>query len=202
MKITSILTRPVLGLGLAAGALALLLATAPPAAAKLMADQKCLKCHTEVKGMKDTVAGEFQSRSAKAMSIVVNVGGDKNLLLKYTKDTSVTNVPNLKALKKPIPVRVSYVTKGSDLVATQIVAKPAIKVPEKQLISVKDLAALVAKGPQAGGFMLIDSRPPIRFNEGHIPGAVLMPFPKMPEMLGKLPKDKNALVIFYCEGFR
>jgi len=202
VKTTSILSRPALGLGAAAAALALLLAAAPPAAAKLMADQKCLKCHSEVKAMQDTVAGEFQSRSGKAMSIVVNVGGDKNIVLKYTKATSVANVPNIKALKKPIPVRVSYVTKGSDLVATKIVAKPAIKVPKKQLMGVKELAALVAKGPQAGGFMLVDSRPPIRYNEGHIPGSMMIPFPKMPDMMGKLPKDKNKLLIFYCEGFR
>ncbi|RJX36499.1 MAG: rhodanese-like domain-containing protein [Desulfarculus sp.] len=202
MKIATTIIRPALGLWVAAGALTLLLAAPQPAAAKLMADQKCLKCHSEVKGMQSTVAGEFQSRSNKAMSLVVNVGGEKNIVLKYTKDTTVANVPNIKALKKPIPVRVSYVAKGSDLVATKIVAKPTIKVPEKQLIGVKDLAALVAKGPQAGGFMLLDSRPPIRYNEGHIPGAVMMPFPKMPEMMGKLPKDKSKLLIFYCEGFR
>ena len=60
----------------------------------------------------------------------------------------------------------------------------------------------MAKGPDKGNFMLIDSRPPIRYFEGHIPGAVMMPFPKMPDMMGKLPKDKNTPLIFYCGGFR
>lgn len=186
---------------LAAGAMATM-ALAAPASAEVMADQKCLKCHAEIKKMDNVVAGDFQSRSNKAKSIAVEVAPGKNIILKFTPQTTVENVPDLKSLKKPIPVRVSYVKQGSDLVATKIVAKPQIKVPEKQIIEVKDLAALVAQGPVKGDYTLVDSRPPIRFNEGHIPTSINMPFPKMPDMMGKLPKDKTKLVIFYCEGFR
>ncbi|MCB2228723.1 MAG: rhodanese-like domain-containing protein [Desulfarculaceae bacterium] len=189
-------------LGLALAALAVMGLSAPPASAKVIAAKKCLKCHGELKEMPNVVAGDFQSRSNKAKSISVMVAPGKNVILKFTPQTTVTNVPSIKKLKKPIPVQVSYVKQGSDLVATAIVAKPKIKVPDKQIIGVKELAALVAKGPKKGGYTLVDSRPPIRYNEGHIPGAVMMPFPKMPEMMGKLPKDKNALVIFYCQGFR
>ncbi len=188
-------------LALAAGAMAGL-ALAAPASAEVMADAKCLKCHGEIKKMDNVVAGEFQSSSNKAKSLSVAVAEGKNIILKYTPQTTVKNVPDFKALKKPIPVRVSYVKQGSDLVATAIVAKPQIKVPEKQIIEVKDLAALVAQGPAKGDYTLVDSRPPIRFNEGHIPTAINMPFPKMPDLMGKLPQDKSKLVIFYCEGFR
>ncbi len=170
--------------------------------AKVIANKKCLKCHTEIKDMPNVVAGDFQSRSNKAKSITVDVGDGKVEVLKFTPQTTVKNVPNIKALKKPIPVQVTYEQKGKDLVATAIVAKPVIKVPEKQLIDVKELAALVKKGPAKGGYMLVDSRPGVRYQEGHIPTSVAMPFPKMPEMMDKLPKDKKALVIFYCEGFR
>ncbi|MCF8034713.1 MAG: rhodanese-like domain-containing protein [Desulfarculaceae bacterium] len=186
-------------LGLAALAVGLV---ASPAAAENMSAKKCLKCHSEFKDMKNLVAGDFQSRSNKAKSISVMVAPGKTIILKFTPQTKVENVPSIKKLKKPIPVRVSYVKQGSDLVATEIVAKPQIKVPEKQVMGVKELSALVAKGPEKGGYTLVDSRPPIRYYEGHIPGAVMMPFPKMPEMMGKLPKDKSALVIFYCQGFR
>jgi len=189
--------------GLAGLALALLAwgaLSAPPAEAKVMANNKCLKCHAEFKKMPDVVAGDFQSRSNKAKSISVMVAPGKNIILKFTPQTTVKNVPSIKKLKKPIPVRVSYVKKGPDLVATAIVAKPQIKVPENQVMGVKELAGLMAKGP--GGYTLVDSRPPIRYNEGHIPGAVMMPFPKMPDMMGKLPQDKTALVIFYCQGYR
>lgn len=188
--------------GLALAVLAVMGLSASPAAAEVIAAKKCLKCHAEIKDMKNVVAGDFQSRSNKAKSISVMVAPGKNIIVKFTPQTTVTNVPSIKKLKKPIPVQVTYVKQGSDLVATAIVAKPKIKVPDKQLMGVKELAALVAQGPQKGGYTLVDSRPGIRYNEGHIPGAVMMPFPKMPEMMGKLPEDKGALVIFYCQGFR
>jgi len=189
-------------LGLALAALTLAGLSASPAAAEVMASKKCLKCHAEIKDMSNVVAGDFQSRSNKAKSISVKVAPGKTVIIKFTPQTKVKNVPSIKKLKKPIPVRVSYVKKGSDLVATEIVAKPQIKVPADQLIGVKELAALVAQGPEKGGYTLVDSRPPIRYHEGHLPGALMIPFPKMPDLMGKLPKDKSKLVIFYCQGFR
>lgn len=193
-----------LGAALGLTALITVLGLAAPMAAraKVIASSKCLKCHAEIKDMNNVVAGEFQSLSNKAKSITVEVEDGQVEVLKFTPQTTVENVPAIKALQKPIPVQVSYEMKGKDMVATAIVAKPVIKVPEKQLIGVEELAALVAKGPEKGGYTLLDSRPGIRYQEGHIPGAVMMPFPKMPEMMAKLPKDKKALMVFYCEGFR
>ena len=87
--------------------------------------------------------------------------------------------------------------------ATAIKAKPQIKVPENQLIETEQLAKLVAQGPEKANFVLVDSRPPIRYEEGHIPGALSMPFPMMPKLMSSvLPKDKSELVVFYCGGFR
>lgn len=164
---------------------------------------KCLKCHTEYKDEANLVAGDFVSRSNKAKSISVKTNGDKIQIIKFTDKTTVENVPNIKALKKPIPVAVTFVKQGSDFVATNIKAKPQIKVPEKQLVKTEELATLLASDKEKGKFVLIDSRPPAPFAEGHIPGAVSMPFPKMPKMMASvLPKDKSELVIFYCGGFR
>jgi rhodanese-related sulfurtransferase len=87
-------------------------------------------------------------------------------------------------------------------VATEIVAKPKMKVPKEQLIATPELAKLVGQGPEKGGYTLIDSRPGIKFQEGHIPTALSIPFPKMTQLKGKLPKDKNRLLIVYCEGVR
>jgi rhodanese-related sulfurtransferase len=75
-------------------------------------------------------------------------------------------------------------------------------VPPEQLIKVKELTALVDKGPEKGGYTLVDSRPTPGYMKGHIPTAISIPFPKMKEMMDQLPKDKNQLVIFYCQGYR
>ena len=49
---------------------------------------------------------------------------------------------------------------------------------------------------------LVDSRPAAGYMKGHIPTAISIPFPKMTEMMDKLPKEKDQLVIFYCQGYR
>ena len=60
---------------------------------------------------------------------------------------------------------------------------------------------LVALGPEKGKYFLFDSRPLPRFQEGFIPTAVNLPFPAFDKLADKLlPKDKNALIIFYCAG--
>lgn len=55
--------------------------------------------------------------------------------------------------------------------------------------------------PQPKGAMLIDSRPyQKKYALGHIPTAVSIPDSQFEKMTDKLPKDKNTLLIFYCEG--
>ena len=186
-----------LALGMAVGGLG---APAVAEAAGLVADN-CLKCHSEYKDKANVVGGEFQSLSNQAKSIQVAVG-ERNEIIKFTDQTKVENVPALKELKKPVPVMVTFEQQGVDRVATLVKAKPVIKVPEAQQLSVEQVRQLLAKSPQEGKYLLVDSRPPAHYEEGHLLGAVNMPFGKMPEMLDKLPKDKSTLLVFYCGGFR
>lgn len=65
------------------------------------------------------------------------------------------------------------------------------------VISLDEVKALVAKGAE-GNFVLVDSRPDVKFQQAHIPGALGIPKPMLEQNLGKLPKDK--LVVFYCGG--
>ncbi len=165
-----------------------------------MLTKRCLNCHKPFKDMKDVLTGTFKSRSNKAKSIQVKID-NRMELVKYTPETTIKNVPGIKKLKAPMPLRVHFKRVGTDLMATEIVVKPKMEVPKDQLMGVKELQALVAKGPEKGGYTLVDSRPGIKFNAGHIPTSISIPFPKM-KKTDKLPKDKNRLVIFYCEGFR
>lgn len=194
-----------IGPGLAGLALSLVLAVAAAGPALAAAGGKvsanCLKCHEEYKGAANVIGGEFQSLSNQAKSIQVDVG-DSNEIVKFTEATKVENVPALKDLKKPIPVMVTFEQQGADRVATLVKAKPVIKVPESQQLDVKQMQALLAKSPSEGKYALIDSRPPAHYQEGHMPGAINMPFGNMPNLMNKLPQDKSTLVVFYCGGFR
>ena len=168
---------------------------------KPMIQNNCLNCHQSFSEMDNILAGNLSSKSMKAHTIQIKIN-DRLELVKFGPDVKVENIPDIKALKGAVALRVHYETVGQDRVATEIVVKPKITVPENQLIEVRELAKLVAQGPQKGGYTLADSRPAGGFMKGHIPTAISVPFPRMKEMTDKLPKDKNQLLIFYCEGYR
>ena len=45
--------------------------------------------------------------------------------------------------------------------------------------------------------VIIDSRPADKFEKGHIPGSINIPYMNMGRLSDRLPKDKNKLIIFY-----
>lgn len=47
-------------------------------------------------------------------------------------------------------------------------------------------------------FLLVDTRPAVRFNEGTVPGSIHIPTPKFESDIPKLPKDRQ--IIFFCGG--
>jgi 3-mercaptopyruvate sulfurtransferase SseA len=47
-------------------------------------------------------------------------------------------------------------------------------------------------------FQLIDVRPAIKYEQGHVPGAISIPKPLLEKNLDKLAKDRQ--LIFYCGG--
>ena len=169
--------------------------------ATTMVQKNCMKCHSDFGKMENVMAGNLKSASLKGSSIQMKVN-NRLEMVKLTSETKLENVPNAKALKSGMAMRVHYSQEGNDRVADRIVVKPKIEVPEDQLISVQELVKLVEKGPEKGAYTLVDSRPGAGYLKGHIPTAISIPFPNMKSMLDKLPNEKDALVIFYCQGYR
>jgi rhodanese-related sulfurtransferase len=61
----------------------------------------------------------------------------------------------------------------------------------------------LVKIPMAKNVMIIDSRPKrSMYDKGHIPMSVSIPKSSFQKMTDKLPTDKNALLVFYCGGFK
>jgi len=54
--------------------------------------------------------------------------------------------------------------------------------------------------PPEWEFVLIDARPAVKFAEGHIPGAINIPFDEWDKYKELLPEDKNKPLYFYCGG--
>jgi len=84
----------------------------------------------------------------------------------------------LPEMRKGHEARIAYVEKDGVKTATKIWFKGPIKVAPEKLVKYDDVAALVAKGPVAGNYMLVDSRPPPRVQEGTIPTAINLPSPR------------------------
>jgi rhodanese-related sulfurtransferase len=50
--------------------------------------------------------------------------------------------------------------------------------------------------------ILVDARPKkAKYDKGYIPSAISIPDSEFDKLKGKLPADKNTLLIFYCGGY-
>jgi hypothetical protein len=165
----------------------------------------CTNCHQPEPG---SLRGTFDSVAYKNKSIQIKIDESTEIVvfddkLKLENIQAPADNPDqpLRALKRGKEIRIAYTEKNGVKVATLVSAKPAIKVaPEKQMTTA-DVEKLVAMGPEKGKYLLIDARPAPRFMEGSIPTAINIPFVAFDKMVDKLPKDKNALIIYFCAGF-
>ena len=160
-----------------------------------MVAKQCLRCHADYSQEQSILAGSFLKRSRKARTMQVKVGAETHLV-KYDQDTKL----NLAAeLSTKVPVKIRLRPGSEDLWAEEIWTMPPIEIPEEQLATTEGIEALVS-GQQDTGYLLVDSRPALRYHQGHIPTAVSIPFTSMHTKRSELPEDKDRLVIFYCGG--
>lgn len=156
----------------------------------------CKQCHEpDEKRLQGTLAGVSQ----KAETIQVQVG-PATWIVKYGDDIKLKGVDHILRIPKEKEIAVTIEDRGGSLYATAVAMKPPAKVPAEKLIQVDALAKLVAEGPEKGNFVLIDSRPAPRYNEGHIPGAILLYDAEFDKQKDRLPREQDKLLIFYCGG--
>ena len=98
-------------------------------------------------------------------------------IIKYGDDTAIKDSKAESVAKLPSNVHlvVDYTMKDGQKYAKTVTLKVA-KVAPEDLIGTKEVAALVERGPQESSYLIIDARPEPRYEEGHIPGSVLLPF--------------------------
>ena len=165
----------------------------------------CTTCH---KVEQSTYRGYFESVAIKSSSLQIKVD-DNSQVLKFDKGTiAVTNhdvkdgdtEKKLRGIKKNHEVKVIVENRDGVQYASAIIAKPPIRIDDAKLIKIDDFEKLVSKGPAEGNYVLIDSRPLPRYQDGFIPGAINLPYPAFDKNLDKLPANKEKLIIFYCAG--
>jgi rhodanese-related sulfurtransferase len=161
-------------------------------------DASCLKCH-EYDKMPGILAGRVHDVAIKSKTIQLQVGKEMEVI-HFDDSTELKNAPTFKEIPKQEAIKVTYVKKDGKTFAKQVEVKKGIEVPKEQLATVEEVAELVAKGPEKGKYVLLDSRPDSMYNEGHIPTALSMPFFAFDKLADKLLKDKDTLQIYYCAG--
>ncbi|MFO7752303.1 MAG: rhodanese-like domain-containing protein [Desulfobacteraceae bacterium] len=78
---------------------------------------------------------------------------------------------------------------------------PEWKKQKNEYISVS--AEYVSRAIEENRALIVDSRPKKpKFDKGHIPSSISLPFSRFDELNGKLPRDKNTPLIFYCGGLK
>ena len=181
-------------------------AAEPVPAAKPTIAKICTNCH---KAEPNTVRGYFDNVAFKSKTIQVKI--DESVeLFKFDEDeikvlngegkTGDGELMKNNKVKKGHEIKIDYIEKNGAKVAVKFTEKPPVKIPAEMLMTTADMEKLVALGPEKGKYFLFDSRPMPRFQEGFISTSVNLPYPAFDKMVDKLPKDKAALIIFYCAG--
>jgi hypothetical protein len=122
------------------------------------------------------------------------------VVVKLTDQTKLENAKGYRDITGDNALKIAFEEKPDGYYAQKVTVKPPLKVPDNQLLSTQEMEKLVALGPASGKFVLLDSRPPYRFQEERIPGAQNMPLPNFDKLTNLLPQDKGQMVIFYCQG--
>ena len=161
----------------------------------------CNNCHKPAPGQ---VAGYFENVAFKSQAIQLGIDADKAIVRFDPKtlkvyDAGVAKTPeHLREVKKGHETRIAYVEKDGQKWATEIRFKGPVKVAKEDLVDYAYVHKLVAQG--SGNFLLIDSRPLPRFQQGTIPGSVNIPYPNWDKVVSRLPADKNTQLVFFCQG--
>jgi len=191
-----ILYAPTLALALAAVG-----AWAQAPASKPTQPAVCNNCHKPAPGQ---VAGYFENVAFKSQAIQLGIDANREIVRFDPKtlkvfDAGVAKTPEqLREIKKGHEARIAYVEKDGQKWATEIRFKGAAKVAKEDLVDYAYVRKLVDQG--TGSFMLIDSRPLPRFQQGTIPGSVNIPYPSWDKVVNRLPADKNMPLVFFCQG--
>jgi len=161
----------------------------------------CTNCHEAAPG---SVSGYFDNVAFKSQAIQLSIDDVKEIVrfdpntLKVLDAGDAKKPEHMREVKRGHETRISFVEKDGQRWATEVRFKGPVKVAKEHLVDYAFVKKLVDQG--SGNFALVDSRPLPRFQQGTIPGAINVPYPVWDKVVSRLPADKNALVVFFCQG--
>jgi rhodanese-related sulfurtransferase len=164
--------------------------------------KSCMNCH---KPETSAVRGNFDNVAFKSTSIQLSLDDAKEIVrfdpksVKFIDGDEKKPAEALREAKKGHETRIAFVEKDGQKWATEVHLKGPVKVAKEDLVDYAYVRKLVDAG--TGPFMLIDSRPLPRFQQGTIPNSVNISYLQWDKVAGKLlPADKNTQLVFFCQG--
>jgi rhodanese-related sulfurtransferase len=191
-------------IGLAPAAFAEAPAQAAPAKSNM--PKLCTNCHQAGPGV---LMGHFENVAFKSQSMQLKIDAATEIVKFDPKAIQVVEAGTpkppeaLRDIRKGHESRIAFVEKDGVKTATKIWFKGPIKIAPEKLVHYDEVARLVALGPEAGGYVLVDSRPLPKVQEGTIPTSINIPFTTkgFDALAAKmLPADKAARIVFFCQG--
>jgi len=128
--------------------------------------------------------------------------GDKTWHIRYDTNTKLKKFRTLKELPNNEGVRIRFSSiRENEVYAEEISYKPNYSIKDPgDVIYIHEVVELLKRKPKDGDWMLFDARGYDNYIEGHLPGAILLPYYEMDSYMDRLPKDKNTLIVSYCRG--
>lgn len=146
------------------------------------------------------VKGKIGNISQKAKTIALTPPDGSFFLLKFTDETTVNGADSITDLKNDEMITAEFKVVDGANIATSISLVMVELEPGTSEVKTEALVELV----KAGKVVVVDSRPVVRYNESHIPGAVSIPFAKLVQLGDEgaklLEPYKDKQLVFYCGG--
>lgn len=144
------------------------------------------------------VNGTLEAISFKAsmLQLTTNSGAT---VVKFNDETILTGVGDFSEIRSGSRLEIEYLKKDGVLLAVSIEATiKASAVLSDNQISANSLADLLLDRTSA--VALIDARSASSFNREHIPGAISISAGTFDKNRDKLPKERDHLIVYYCDG--
>ena len=159
----------------------------------------CTGCH-QAEG--NVIWGTIVPGTQTDTSVEVTTGKDI-WKIRYDKSSDLNGFISAKELRDEKAIMVEFEPEKNGYVyAEEISYKPSYHFHTlDNIITMSDVAQTLTKSPNEGNYMLVDARGYDNFIEGHMKGAVNIPYYRLLEFKDRLPKDKTTKIIGYCRGF-
>lgn len=149
--------------------------------------------------MAEVLKGSVKIVAGGAKSIALNIKDKGVVVFKFNADTKFIHADSFKDIIADEVLIIDFDKVGVENLAKTITKEVAEVPASVKSMKTADVEALLKT--DGNSYVLIDSRPTSRYDQGHLPGSINIPLPLLEKEGAKvLPADKSKTLVFYCGG--